>query len=102
MEGMRASPSWLLRSSKVVRDGLAELDDGVPLNEADHYAGVVHRLAGLILEDDIDFGHGCGQRTGGKAGEQGSRHHKGGEETIPIAHIPIINARWRRGGRMGL
>ena len=93
---MRASPSWLLRSSKVVRDGFAELDDGVALNEADDDAGVVHRLAGLILEDDIDFGHGRGQRAGGEAGEQDGRHHKGGKETIPIPHTSIINARWRR------
>ena len=30
-------------------DGFAELDDGVSLDEADDYAGVVHRLTGLIL-----------------------------------------------------
>src|ERR1035438_1940772 len=82
-------------------DGLAELDNGVPLHEAHHYASVVYRLAGLVLEDDIDLRHGClGHGAGGESGQQNGRHHQAANKAIPIAHTPIINAPRRRSGRM--
>jgi hypothetical protein len=84
-------------------DGFAEFDDGVALDEADDYAGMVDGLAGLVLEDDIDFGHGGGGHgDGDEAGEQDGGHNKGAERAIPIEHTSIINVLWGTGGRMGV
>ena len=73
-------------------DGLAELDHGAALDEADDHAGAVHRLAGRGLDDNGEPGHVGGM--GCRREEQQRGHTEKAKESAAVTHIPII--RWGR------
>ena len=47
---MLASPSWLVRSSKVVRTAFPQFDESRAFDKSDNHAGPVDGTAGLGLD----------------------------------------------------